>query len=86
MIAGDSAGVFQSGAGTNSEDFLAQGDQVVRESCRFQRGVETADEPGIVSGHACRAVTGVAPLRLDAADGEHGFSPDMDEIASECEG
>lgn len=36
--------------------------------------------------NASRTVIGVAPLRLDAADRQHRFASDVDEIRSQSEG
>ena len=48
-------------------------------------GVEAADQPPVVGGDAGRAVSGLAALGLDAADGHHRFARHADHVAAESE-
>ena len=50
------------------------------------RWVQASPQPCALSRNAGRAVTRVTLLRLNAADGEHGFARDVDGITAEGEG
>ena len=68
------------------EQLLAQRDQVVREPRGLERRVEAAHQPLVLRGDAGRAMARVAPLGLDAADGQHRFARDVDHVAADREG
>ena len=74
---GDAARVAQ------LQDLLPQRDDVIGEPRGLVGGIEPAHQPGALRGDAGRAVAGVAALRLNAPDREHGLARDVHHVAAQ---
>ena len=64
------------------EHLLAEGDDVVGDPGRLVGGIETPHEPFVLRRHAGRAVSRMAALGLDTADGHHRLPSDVDQVAA----
>ncbi len=68
------------------QDVASEGRHVVGQTSRLRPGVKPPHQPAVVGRHTRGAITRVALLGLDAADGEHCFACYRDEIAAHGQG
>ena len=63
-------------------DILAHLVDIVRRSNRLDLGIQTALQALFMGRDASRAIIGVAPQRLDAANGKHEAAPCIDHVGA----
>ena len=74
----DAAGVAE------LKQFLTKRRDVIGETMRFERRINPPYQPTVLRRQASWTVIGMTALSLDTADGKHGFTADVDHVASHC--
>ena len=69
----------------SASSVLPKRHDVVGQPRRLECGIHAPHQPRVLGRHAGRAVIGVTPLRLDAADRHHRLAAHVDQIAAERE-
>src|SRR5262245_11836644 len=64
LITGNQSRMTDAAGPAELKYFLSQGDDVIGEPRRFQRGIQAVHQPRVLRGNAGRAVSRVAALRL----------------------